>query len=311
MTQPALSTMWMQKRYSSLGEFFDAGRELGFERFELSHQVSDELVQAASLPVGEIQSVHAPCPTNSRTRSAQVSSPDKEERANAVLAVRDSIRFAEQIGVKVVVVHAGRVRVNPILETELRALYDRGLKGTEEYEDLRSQLAEERSRHAEQHLDATRWSLEQIAQTADSSGIKLAIENRVHYYEIPLPDELDLMLRELAGPVAFCYDTGHAYVLEQLGFVSHDEWLSGFSEHLAIAHVHDVRVVRERPEPSQHMVLGTGLQDHVVPSTGVVDFAEVLHTASDQTLFTCEFDWYHSPEEVQAGLAFLRDQGLR
>ena len=49
MTQPALSTMWMQKRHQSLEEFFDAGRELGFDTFELSHNVTEELVQAAEL----------------------------------------------------------------------------------------------------------------------------------------------------------------------------------------------------------------------------------------------------------------------
>lgn len=309
MTQPALSTMWMQNRYQSLEEFFDAARELGFDKFELSHTVSEDMVQAARLPVGVIQSIHAPCPTNPRTRSAQVSSRDKEERTCAVEAALASIRLAEQIGVQAVIIHAGRVAVNPILETELRALYDQGLKGTGEYEDLKSELAEERNRYVERHLDATLWSLDQLAHAADSGGVRLCLENRVHYYEIPLPDELDLLLRELAGPLAFCFDTGHAYVLEQLGFVSHEEWLSGFAEQLVAVHLHDVRVVRERLEPSEHMVLGAGLQDHVMPGTGVVDFSEVLSNVPDQVLFTCEFDGYHSPQEVKAGLAYLQERG--
>jgi sugar phosphate isomerase/epimerase len=308
MAQLALSTMWMQKRHQSLEEFFDAGRELGFDTFELSHQVTDELVQEAKLPAENIQGVHAPCPTNPRTRSAQPSSLDKEERALAVEAVTASIQLAEQTGAQVVVVHAGRVVVNPMLETELRALYDQGLKGTREYDDVRNELVEERKRQAERHLDATLWSLERLANQADSAGVRLGLENRVHYYEIPLPDELDLLLRELAGPVTHCFDTGHAYVLEELGFVSHEEWLGGFNEHLVGVHLHDVRVVRERP--SEHMVLGTGLQDHVVPSTGVVDFGEVLNYASDRVIFTCEFDWYHSPDEVKEGLAYLRKQGF-
>jgi len=310
MAQPALSTMWMQKRHQSLEEFFDAARELGFDTFELSHHVSRELVQAARLPAGDVRAVHAPCPTDVRTRGAQVSSLDKEERALAVEAVTASIQLAEQIGAPVVVVHAGRVVVNPMLETELRALYDQGLKDTPEYGDLKAELADERRRHAERHLDATLSSLEQLAGVADSAGVNLGLENRVHYYEIPLPDELGLLLRELAGPIAFCLDTGHAYVLEELGFVSHDEWLSGFGDHLVGVHLHDVRVVRERPDPSRHLVLGTGLQDHVVPSTGVVDFGEVLRYTSDGTVVTCEFDWYHSPDEVKRGLSYLREQGF-
>jgi sugar phosphate isomerase/epimerase len=310
MTQLALSTMWMQKRHQSLEEFFDEGRELGFDAFELSHQVSEELVAVATLPAGDIQGVHAPCPTNPRTRGAQVSSLDREERALAVEAITASIRLAGQVGAGIVVVHAGRVVVNPMLETDLRALYDQGLRGTGEYDDVKAELVEERKRQAERHLDATLWSLDRLATLADSAGVRLGLENRVHYYEIPLPDELDLLLRELAGPVAFCFDTGHAYVLEELGFVSHDEWLTGFSEHIAGVHLHDVRVVRERPDPSEHMVLGTGLQDHVVPSTGVVDFEEVPGRASDQAVFTCEFDWYHSSDEVKGGLAYLRKQGF-
>ncbi len=310
MTQLALSTMWMQKRYQTLDEFFDAAREIGFSTFELSHHVSEELVGDIRLPEGDILGIHAPCPTNSRTRGAQLSSLDKEERAQAVEAVTASIRLAEQIGAKTVVVHAGRVVVNPMLETELRASYDRGSKGTVEYQDLKAELAEERSRHAERYVNGALWSLERLVSLADSAGIKLCLENRVHFYEIPLPNELDMILREFAGPTAFCLDTGHAYVLEELGFVGHDDWLSGFGEQLAAIHLHDVRVVRERPDPSEHMVLGTGLQDHVVPSTSVVDFAEVQHYVNEQAVVTCEFDWYHSPEELEAGLAYLQEQGF-
>jgi sugar phosphate isomerase/epimerase len=310
MTQPALSTMWMQKRHQSLEEFFDAARELGFDAFELSHHVSEAMVQAARLPAEGIQGLHAPCPTNPRTHGAQLSSLDPEERARAVEAVTASFRLAEQMGAQVVVVHAGRVVVNPMLETELRALYDQGLKGTREYDDFKAELTEERQRQAEWHVDAALWSLERLANVADSTGVRLCLENRVHYYEIPLPDELDLLLRELAGPVAFCLDTGHAYVLEELGFVSHAEWLTGFGEQVVAVHLHDVRVVRDRPDPSEHMVLGTGLQDHVVPSTDVVDFAEVLRYVPDQAIFTCEFDWYHSSDEVKAGLAYLRERGF-
>jgi sugar phosphate isomerase/epimerase len=307
MAQPALSTMWMQKRHRSLEEFFDAARDLGFDTFELSHHVSEELVQAARLPPDAIQGVHAPCPTNHpHTRGAQLSSLDKEERACAVEAVTASIRLAEQVGAQVVIVHAGRVTVDPNLEKELRALYDQGQKESEEYGDLKAELAEERARNAERCLDAVRWSLERLANIADSAGVRLGLENRVHYYEIPLPDELDLLLQDFAGPAVFWFDTGHAYVLEELGFVNHSEWLSGFGEQLAGSHLHDVRVVREGPDPNDN----AGLQDHMIPNTGVVDFAEVLRSAPDHAIFTCEFDWYHSPDEVKAGLIYLRELGF-
>lgn len=310
MAPIALSTMWMQNRHQSLGEFFDAARDLGVDTFELSHHVSEESVLSTNLPAGEIQGVHAPCPTNPRTSGAQLSSLDKDERALAIEAATASIQLAEKIGARQVILHAGRVVVNPMLETDLRALYDQGRQESDEYGDLKAELSEERARNAGHFLDALCWSLERLANVADSSGVKLGLENRVHYYEIPLPDELDFLLREFSGPVAFWLDIGHAYILEKLGFVNHNEWLDGFTDELIGVDLHDVRVVRERSDPSDHLILGTGLQDHVVPSTGVVDFSEVLQRTPNHTIFTCEFGWYHSPDEVKAGLAYLQELGF-
>jgi sugar phosphate isomerase/epimerase len=50
--------------------------------------------------------------------------------------------------------------------------------------------------------------------------------------------------------------------------------------------------------------------DHVTPSTGVVDFAEVLRRTPTQGIFTCEFDSRHSADEVKGGLAYLRELGF-
>ena len=300
----------MQPRHRSLAEFFDAARELGFDAFELNHQISEEMVRGAALPPDGIPSVHAPCPTNPRTRNAQLSSLDKEERAHAVEATTASIQLAGQIGAQAVVIHAGRVAVNPMLDTELRALYDRGQRAASQYKDLKAELAEERARHAGRHVDAVRWSLERLAAVADAAGVKLGLEVPFFYYEIPLPDEAAQLLQEFGGPLAFWLDIGHAYVLEELGFVDHGEWLSGFGEQVIGVHLHDVRVVREPPKPVDQTISDARLQDHVTPGTGVVDFAEVLRRAPAYAIFTCEFDAHNSPDEVKAGLAYLRELGF-
>jgi sugar phosphate isomerase/epimerase len=307
MSQVALSTMWMMNRHKSLAEFFEAANEIGFERYELNHFVSQELVNGAKLPSDAIRSIHAPCPTNPRTQEAQVSALDKEERALAIEAVTASISLAERIGAQVVILHPGDVPVNPELEKELRSLYNQGRRWSPRYDEVKAELVEQRARHAERHLDATRRSLERLASIADSAGVRIGLENRFFYGEIPLPDELDLLLREFAGPLGFWFDAGHAYTLEALGFVQHTEWLNGFSQHLVGAHLHDVQMVsQEPPAPDQPPVERARLRDHVIPGTGVVDFAEILRSINGSTLLTCEFDWYHSPEQVKAGLDYLR-----
>jgi sugar phosphate isomerase/epimerase len=316
MSQIALSTMWMLNRHNSLGEFFDAAREVGFETFELNHFVSRELVNGSRMPNGAVRSVHAPCPTDPRTQNAEVSSLDKEERALAVEAVQASISLAQHIGAEAVILHAGYVPVSEELEKELRQLYNHGLQNSSRYQDVQAELIEARARDAARHVDATRRSLERLASVADSAGVRIGLENRFFYNEIPLPDEMDLIAREFSGPVGFWLDSGHACVQEALGFVPHREWLNGFSQHLLGVHLHDVRLVPqaeaapgdEPPADEPPAEVGR-LRDHQIPGTGVVDFAEVLSKAGNAVLRTAEVDWYHSAEEVRAGLDFLQRFG--
>lgn len=325
MFQPALSTMWMMNRHKSLPEFFEAAQQAGFERFELNHFVSQEMVNGVKFPPEAILSVHAPCPTHPRTRDAEVSSPDKEERMTAVEAVAASIALAERIGARVVILHAGHVEVNPELEKELRVLYNQGQRGSARYRDIQAELIEERARHAERHLDATMHSLERIATLADNVGVRIALENRFFFNEIPSPDELALLLDEFAGPVGFWFDTGHAYTLEELGLVHHREWLSGFGHQLLGMHLHDVKVVPQNvsatPEvPDEEEGAEAheaetenapedevkALRDHQMPGSGVVDFAEVVPYIRDEVLVTAEIDWHHTAEQVRATLDYLR-----
>ncbi len=178
MLDPALSTMWMQNTHESLAEFFDVARELGFETFELNRSVTQALLEGASLPPGAIPSVHAPCPTDANTQAAQVSAIDKEERAVAIEAVTATIRLAEEIGARAVILHPGHVDVSPELERELRARYDQGQKGSDRYDDLKAELVEARARNAERYLDATRRSLDRLASVADSAGARSGVEKR-------------------------------------------------------------------------------------------------------------------------------------
>ncbi|MGQ9500799.1 MAG: sugar phosphate isomerase/epimerase family protein [Anaerolineae bacterium] len=327
MFQPALSTMWMMNRHKSLPEFFEAAQQAGYERFELNHFVSQEMVNGVKFPPEAVLSLHAPCPTHPRTRDAEVSALDKEERMAAVEAVAASIALAERIGTRVVILHAGHVEINPELEKELRVLYNQGQRGSARYRDIQAELIEERARHAERHLDATMRSLERIATLADHAGVRIALENRFFYNEIPLPDELALLLDEFAGPVGFWFDTGHAYTLEELGFVHHREWLSGFGHHLLGMHLHDVQAVPQNTSPSSETELGVlekedevrdaeaenlkekeekRLRDHLMPGSGIVDFKEVVPYIHDEVLITAEIDWHHTVEQVRATLDYLR-----
>jgi sugar phosphate isomerase/epimerase len=124
--------------------------------------------------------------------------------------------------------------------------------------------------------------------------VRLGLENRYHYLDLPLPDEMEYLL-SVAGAeqMGFLYDVGHAQTLEHLGFVSHEEWLHRFSGRMIAAHLHDVR----------------GLEDHIAAGQGEVDWGMVARYLPEDAVRTIEVRSYHTPEQLQAALEFLACEG--
>ena len=95
MWNVALSTMWGIKRFERLGDFFTAGREAGFTRFELNHGVNSAMLDGVHLNGFRITSVHEPCPADVsvaelKKRDWLISATDEENRKRGVEAVRRS-----------------------------------------------------------------------------------------------------------------------------------------------------------------------------------------------------------------------------
>jgi sugar phosphate isomerase/epimerase len=293
----ALSTMWAIGQFSSLADFFEAGNKLGFARFELNHAVNSAMLEGLSLN-GAISSIHEPCPADISTQELKrrnwlISAPDEEDRRQGVLAIRRSIDLAHELGAQAVVVHPGQVDVDPALELALLDLYRAGKFERPEYAQVKERLAAARSARSEINMRSVRRSLVELAEYAAGMGIRLGLENRYHYHEIPSPDELDELLDlGLGEAVGFWHDVGHAQVLEHLGFHAHKEWLRRFANRIIGVHLHDV----------------VGLTDHLAVGLGQVDWEMVASYLPVSALRTCEFQPFNTPREVAAGLQWLVDR---
>jgi sugar phosphate isomerase/epimerase len=296
----ALSTMWAIGRFQSLAEFFRAGRELGFTRFELNHAVHSAMLEGLSMD-GMITSIHEPCPADVSTaalkeRNWLVSAPDEENRRQGVAAIERSVHLAHRLGVEVVIVHLGRVDMDPTLESMLVRLYREGKADQPEYARAKEAFVAARAARAEANMRSVRRSLLELAEYAERLGVRLGLENRYHYQEIPLPDELDDLLDVGCGEVVgYWHDVGHAEVLQHLGFGTHEEWLRRFAGpqgHVIGVHVHDV----------------VGLRDHLAVGLGQVDWDMVSRYLPSSALCTFEFQPFNSPQDVAAGLKWLTDR---
>jgi sugar phosphate isomerase/epimerase len=295
----ALSTMWSIGRFPSLADFFRAGRELGFDQFELNHAVNSGMLDGLSLS-GIINAIHEPCPADLsvaelKRRNWLISAPDEDDRRRGVFAIQRSIDLAHELGVGALVVHPGRVDIDPALESALVDLYKAGREGQPEYLFAQQRLVAARVAHAGRNLSAVRKSLLELAEHAARRGVQLGLENRLHYHEIPLPDELDeLLALDLDGVVGYWHDIGHAQVQENLGFGAHKEWLGRFAARMIGVHLHDV----------------VGVKDHLAAGLGQVDWEMVAGYLPAAALRTCEFHPSNSPEQVADGLKWLVDRKI-
>jgi sugar phosphate isomerase/epimerase len=293
----ALSTVWAIGRFSSLAGFFNAGRELGFAQFELGFTIDSAMLKGLSLE-GMITSVHEPCPADLsaaelKRRNWLISAPDEEDRRQGVAATRRSVELAHRVGAQAVIVHAGRVDMDPTLESTLTNLHRAGKFDQPEYARARERLMAARAAQAHANMQSVRRSLIELAEVADRLGVRLGLENRNHYYEIPLADELDDLLDLGCGAViGYWHDVGHAQILQHLGLGTHEEWLRQFSSRMLGVHLHDV----------------VGLKDHLAAGLGQVDWDMVARYVPASALRTCEFQSFNSPQEVAAGLKWLVDR---
>jgi len=291
--------MWGIGRFSPFAGFFATGRQLGFRCFELNHGVNTAMLEGLDPQRYPIVSVHEPCPADISThelkaRNWLVSSLIDDERRQGVLAVQRSIDLARELGAGLVVVHPGQVEIDLKLENELMALFRAGQTSTPQYAELRERLVAARAARVDAHLEAVQRSLAELAEYAGRAGVSLGLENRYYYHNIPLLDEMDLLLQRLDPErVGFWYDVGHAQTLDRLGFGRHEDWLLRFHDRMVGAHLHDVQ----------------GIDDHLPSGLGEVDWAMVAAHLPAGVLRTCEFRNSSLPEQVAAGLQFLAAHG--
>jgi sugar phosphate isomerase/epimerase len=295
----SFSTMWANKKFPALDDFFIAAWQMGFAKVELSHQINSAMLAGIELDHYQFSSIHEPCPADISTemlkeRDWLVSSPDEESRRQGVTSIKRSIDLAQALGAGIVVMHSGSIQADGSLEINLRALFEAGQVHSQGYLELKNQLAEIRAARAGICLASVKKSLMELLEYAGHFSIRLGLENRYHYFDIPNLDEMGVLL-SLAGPdqLGFVYDVGHAQALDRLGFYPHEEWLQRYSARMIGVHLHDV----------------IGITDHLAPGLGEVDFDMIAAYLPERALRTCELQSTNTAEQVEAGLMFLAEHG--
>jgi sugar phosphate isomerase/epimerase len=301
VARASLSTMWAIGNFGKIADFVAVAHRIGFGQVEANYQLTpvmiSELMGLRDKGRVIVSSVHDPASLPAGTllsQLPQLSSPDDAERNLALSMSRKAIDLAAYLGATALVVHPGVVHDLPPLEARMRVLLKGGQAGGKESADLRQRLIAERAAHVGPDMQRVIVSLKEMAAYANGKGVRLGLENRYHYHEIPLPDEAMELLDALSGyDVGYWHDIGHAYVLDVLGFVDEMDFLRTLGPRTIGSHLHDA----------------IGIKDHLPPGKGEIDFARSLPYLPDDALRVCELGSFNSEQEIADGFLYLRTIG--
>ena len=300
----ALSTAWIATDVTDGDRLLDAVRETGLAALELDYRLTAAMVQQMRRRLRSreftVVSVHNYCPlpegVPQHLASGDLfllSSTDADERCHAVKLSLKSVHLAADLEARAVVFHLGAVGADDP-DYQLHQYFQDNRINSREAQDYREEKQAERLAKRQPYLDAVLLSLDRIHAEAARLGVYVGVENRLYSHQIPDLEEVGIILNEFrGGTVGYWHDCGHAHVQASLGLVAHDSWLARYGSQMVGVHLHDAR----------------GLEDHLAPGSGEVDFDMVAKYLRDDTVRVLEVHSGVTAAEIQQAVVLLAGKG--
>ncbi|HEY2711067.1 MAG TPA: TIM barrel protein [Chthoniobacterales bacterium] len=299
----AFSTCWNSSRHTAgdamLREIKD---QLDFDLVELGHGIRLSLMPGVQkfFEAGEVRfsSLHNFCPLPVEVMSASpdcytFSSSSGLERQRAIKQTLQTIDFAERLGAPFVVLHLGKIPMKPVTDP-LIALAKAGEMFSREYVRRKVNAVAKRESLAPGHLANVKECLKPIIEHAATKNIRLGIEGRRGYEEIPSEREIPALLDEIDAPhVGYWHDFGHLQIKENLGFIDHAEWLRTIGSRTVGCHVQDC------VWPAQ---------DHQPPFAGGIDLEKLVPLLPPSCLLVWEMSPRKTAEEIRRSVVIWKER---
>jgi sugar phosphate isomerase/epimerase len=292
----AFSTCWNNHRHIDGEEMIDEIVALGFTNIELSHGMTitklPGIKKAYAAGKFVCSGVHNYFPS---PVEVMIDAPDAYEytshrpfdRQRAMEMTMKTLELATEFQAGYLVLHMGSVPLDPRKWTKRLTAYvaENGRNGAEFAAD-KIEFVKKREKIAPLYYQRAIDALGKIAEKAAEYGVKLAVESRSRFEDMPNEREMVRLQEHFKDNpwIGYWHDFGHVQLKHNLGLLDHPEWLRRISPYLIGGHVHDV----QWPE-----------RDHRVPLTGMLNYRELLpHFPAD-----CPMIWELSPSRKSAEIS--------
>jgi len=246
---------------------------LGFQAMEISHGARVTLFPGILKALERLQGrfrvsgVHNFCPSPveilmDAPDAYELSDKRREEWNRAVKLTLRSIDTAAQMNAEYLVMHLGSTPIKPRTR-QLEKLILSGRLNSREYVREKIALVRAREKAGPVALARVREALQRIVAHAEEKRVRLALESRSHFEQVPTEREMLALLEEYdeSPAVGYWHDFGHVQRKANLGLLDHETWLRSVRDHLIGCHLHDV-IWPER--------------DHHVPFRGMIDYDSLV-----------------------------------
>jgi sugar phosphate isomerase/epimerase len=302
----ALSTPWWSGGSVTAEQMLSDLKNLGIRGIELSYRISEDFYRKMKNPLMRsgitVVSVHNyfPIPPVKSVKKGSkgggdlflLSSKDDEERRRAIKYTTRTIEHAAEMDAAAVVLHCGLVEMNHEMQTLYQYVNSNRLDTKEAQIFIHNKL-KERDRRKPGHMESLLASLDRLVSVAEKQGVLLGLENRYHYHELPGPDDFEVIFDAFKGaPIGYWHDTGHAHANESLGIGSRNSLLQANATRLIGVHLHDA----------------IGLDDHLPPGSGQIDFAALKPFLNADTIKVIELKPGIPASELCKGIRYIREK---
>jgi sugar phosphate isomerase/epimerase len=299
----SFSTCWNSKRHTSGDTMLrEIKTKLGFDLIELDHGIRMSLIPGIQkmFDTGEVRfsSLHNFCPLRAEATEAspdcyRFSAVSSKERELGVTHACQAIDLAGQLNAPFVTLHLGQVNMPPITD-RLIVMAKTGRYLSRKYVRMKISAVQKREKAAPECLERVKNCLLRIIEYAAPRNVRIGLEARRDYEQIPTERELAELLEEMNSPhLGYWHDFGYSQIKENLGFIDHAEWLRVIGPRAFGCHVQDcIWPARDRQPPF----------------TGSVDFEKLVPLLPTNCLFVWEMNANKTADAIRQSVQMWKER---